>query len=100
MNKFLHLCAEQRRDACLEVYQAMQLDAPSVEKGLLLVLGQRRLGSRGKWLIDHHLKIRHSFKKSEVSADQWQTEGQRGRRDPDVIIPDVRTRCLEFASNA
>ena len=45
MNKFLHLCAEQRRDACLEVYQAMQLDAPSVEKGLLLVLGQRRLGS-------------------------------------------------------
>ena len=53
-----------------------------------------------KWLIDNHLKIRHSFKMSEVSADQWQTEGQRGRRDPDVIIPDVRTRCLEFASNA
>lgn len=45
MNKFLQLCAEQRRDACLEVYQAMQLDAPSVEKGLLLVLGQRRLES-------------------------------------------------------
>ncbi len=45
MNKFLQLCAEQRRDACLEVNQAMQLDTPSVEKGLLLVLGQRRLES-------------------------------------------------------
>ena len=32
MNKFLHLSAERRRDACLEVYQAMQLDAASVEK--------------------------------------------------------------------
>ncbi|MCC5021765.1 MAG: nucleotidyl transferase AbiEii/AbiGii toxin family protein [Candidatus Synoicihabitans palmerolidicus] len=32
MDKFLALSADRRRDACIEMYQAMQLDAASVEK--------------------------------------------------------------------
>lgn len=32
MDKFIALSADRRRDACMEVYQAMQLDAASVEK--------------------------------------------------------------------
>jgi predicted nucleotidyltransferase component of viral defense system len=79
MNKFLHLSAEQRRDACLEVYQAMQLDAPSVEKDFWVCWTLRELFALPG--LGRHL----TFKGGTSLSKAWQLIA-RFSEDIDLIV--------------